>query len=295
VTLLVPASAGIALDLNARLFAEELAQRWGQPVVIDNRPSGDGVLGFSIFAANRDDHTLLFGISPPITMDAVLRDDLPFDAKRDFVPIAAASLPTVVIATSAAIPVTSLEELKLLLKTSSSEHFWSAQSRLRNFFEAFLKIENLKMTYMPYQKTAEAVQDLGAGRLHILLISLASVQPLMQSGKVRVLAVTSTNRSAAIPAIPTVKEAGYPALTWDGLMGIFGWRDMPEPLRAKIEGDIRAVATNPVLVARLTAMGQTPPAGTPGELTKLLDVQRAQFQKVIEILDLKKTSSAPKP
>jgi tripartite-type tricarboxylate transporter receptor subunit TctC len=295
VTLIVPASAGIALDINARLFAEGLAQRWGQPVIVDNRPAGDGILGFSIFAASRDDHTLLFGITPPITMDAMLRDDLPFDAKRDFVPIAVASLPTVVIAASTAIPVTSLEELKHLLKTSSTEHFWAAGGRIRNFFEAFLKVENLKMTYMPYQKGADALQDLGAGRLHIYIISLASVQPLMQSGKVRVLAITSTNRSAAIPEIPTVKEAGYPALTWDGLFGVFGWRDMPESLRAKIADDLRAVATTPALVARLSVMGQTPPAGTPGELSELLDAQRAQFANVIEILGLKKTSHAPRP
>src|SRR5690349_21596381 len=72
VTLIVPASAGIALDTNARLFGDRLSQRWGQPVIIDNRPAGDGILGFSIFAAKRDNHTLLFGITPPITMDAML-------------------------------------------------------------------------------------------------------------------------------------------------------------------------------------------------------------------------------
>lgn len=295
VTLVVSSATGTGLDLNARLFAEELEKKWGQPVVIDNRPSGDGLLGFSIFAAGRDEHTLLFGICTPITMDALLRDDLPFDAKRDFVPIAAASLPTVVIAASSALPVTSLEELRILLKAPSVEYFWSAQGRIRNFFEAFLKIERLKMTYIPYQKATEAVQDLGAGRLHIFLASLASVEPLVQSGKVRVLAVTSTNRSAAIPGIQTVNEAGYPGLTWDGMFAVFGRRQMPESVCAQIADDIRTVATNPALVARLSAMGQTPPAGTPGELAELLDRQRSQFQKVVEILELKKTTNPTTP
>jgi tripartite-type tricarboxylate transporter receptor subunit TctC len=117
----------------------------------------------------------------------------------------------------------------------------------------------------------------------------------VQSGKVRVLAVTSTNRSAALPSVPTVKEAGYPALTWEGLFAVFGWRDMPESLRAKIADDIRTVATAPALVARMSAMKQAMPAGTPGEITELLDQQRAQFQKAVEILGLRKTSSAPKP
>ena len=264
-------------------------------MVVDNRPGGDGILGFSLFAANKDDHTLLFGIAAPITMDASLRDDLPFDAKRDFVPIAAASLPTVVIAASNALPATSLKELELLLKTPSSDYFWSAPGRIGNFFEAFLKIENLRMKFVPYQKASEALQDLGAGRIHIFLSSLSSVEPLIQGGKVRVLAVTSTNRSAAIPAIQTVKEAGYPGLTWDGVFAVFGWRDMPDSLRTQIADDVRAVAANPALVARLSAMGQTVAAGSPEELAELLDLQRAQFQKVIEILDLKKTTSASKP
>jgi tripartite-type tricarboxylate transporter receptor subunit TctC len=295
VTLLVPGSAGMAVDVSARLFADGLAQRWRQPVVVDNRPGGDGALGFSVFASGRDDHTLLFGITTPITMDALVRDDLPFDARRDFVPVGAAALPTVVIAASTALPATSLEELARLLKTSSAEYFWSAQGGIRNLFAAFLKNENLKMTFIPYQKATESVQDLGAGRLHVYIVSLASLEPLVQSGKVRVLAVTSTNRSAALPSIPTVKEAGYPGLTWEGLFAVFGWRDMPESLRAKIADDIRTVATAPALVARMSAMKQAMPAGTPGEITELLDQQRAQFQKAVEILGLRKTSSAPKP
>jgi tripartite-type tricarboxylate transporter receptor subunit TctC len=295
VTLLVAGGAGTGVDLSARLFAERLERSWGQPVIVDNRPGGEGVLGFSIFAAGKDDHTLLFGISTPITIDALLRDDLPFDAKRDFVPVAAASLPTVVIAASTAIPASSLEQLALLLKTPSAEYFWSTQGGIRNLFAAFLKIEKLKMTYVPYQKAAEAMQDLGAGRLHVFIASLSSVEPMIRSGKVRVLAVSSTNRSAAIPAIPTVKEAGYPGLTWDGLFAVFGWRDMPEGLRAKVADDIRTVATDPALVAHLSSTGQTPPAGTPGELAELLNLQRAQFQKAVEILELKKTPSAPRP
>jgi len=146
VTLLVPFGAGSGLDLSARLFAEKLEKTWGQAVIVDNRPGGgDGILGFSVFAARKDDHTLLFTASGPITMDALIRDDLSFDAREDIVPIASVAQPTIVIAASSTLPVTSLSELKTLAEKNPGTYFWSGIGQLGSFFEAFLKLEKLEM------------------------------------------------------------------------------------------------------------------------------------------------------
>jgi tripartite-type tricarboxylate transporter receptor subunit TctC len=288
VTLLVPISAGSGIDLSARLFAERLAKTWGQAVVIDNRPGGgDGVLGFSIFAANKDDHTLIFTASGPLTMDALIREDLPFDARKDFVPIAAVAQPIIVIAASTALPVTSLDELQRLVTKHPGKYFWSGIGQLGKFFEAFLKLEKLEMTYVPYRTTPEAVQDLAAGRLHIWLSSIATVDAQVRAGKARILAVTNSERSAAVSAVQTVKEAGYPNLTLDGIWGFYGWRGMPDPLREKIAKDVREAANDPALVARMTSLGVTVAPSTSGELTALLEVQRTQFAQVIQVLGLR--------
>jgi tripartite-type tricarboxylate transporter receptor subunit TctC len=290
VTLLVPISAGSGIDLSARLFAEALSRKWNQAVVVDNRPGGgDGVLGWSIFAATEDDHTLLFSASAPITMDILIRDDLPY-VTEDFVPIAAVARPGIVIAAAAALPATSLKELEALIQKHPGKYFWSAIGQLGNVFEAFLKMEKLDMTYVPYTTTPEAVQDLAAGRLHVWLSSLATVESQVHAGKARILAVTNTDRVAALPTVKTVGEAGYPGLILDGIWGFYGWRGMPDSLRNRIADDIRQVAAEPELATRMSGMGATVTSSTPEELAALLDSQRAQFEKVITILDLKKRS-----
>jgi tripartite-type tricarboxylate transporter receptor subunit TctC len=295
VTLLVPISAGSGIDLSARLFAEGLSRKWNQAVVVDNRPGGgDGVLGWSIFAAAKDDHTLLFSAAAPITMDILIRDDLPYVAD-DFVPIAAVARPAVVIAASAALPVTSLKELEALVQKHPRKYFWSGIGQLGNFFEAFLRIEKLEMTYVPYTTTPEAVQDLAAGRLHIWLSSLATVESQLRAGKARILAVTNTHRAAALPDVQTVSEAGYPGLALDGAWGLFGWRGMPEGLRNRIAEDIQGLAVEPDLNARMSAMGVTVDPSTSDEFAAILDFQRAQFQKVVDILGLKKRAKEHRP
>jgi len=290
VTLLVPFGAGSGLDLSARLFAEKLEKTWGQAVIVDNRPGGgDGILGFSVFAARKDDHTLLFTASGPITMDALIRDDLSFDAREDIVPIASVAQPTIVIAASSTLPVTSLSELKTLAEQNPGTYFWSGIGQLGSFFEAFLKLEKLEMKRVHYRTTPEAVQDLAAGRLHIWMSSIATIDAPLRAGRVRILAVTNSSRSGAIPNVETVSEAGFSNLAFDGNWGFYGWRDMPDALREKIAEDVRQVAADPELAARMTSLGLTVAASTPDELAKQLDEQRAQFGSVIEILGLKPT------
>ncbi|HTO04299.1 MAG TPA: tripartite tricarboxylate transporter substrate binding protein [Opitutus sp.] len=290
VTLLVPISAGAGIDLAARLFAEQLSKKWNQAVIVDNRPGGgDAVLGWSLFASVKDDHTLLFSAAGPITMDILIRDDLPYVAD-DFVPIATVARPTIVIAASAALPATSLKELEALVQTQPRKYFWSAIGRLGNFFEAFLKMEKLEMTYVPYTTTPEAVQDLAAGRLQVWMSSLATVESQLLAGKVRILAVTNTDRALTLPAVQTVSEAGYPGLTLDGIWGIYGSRGMPDSLRNRIAEDIRLATSEPELTRRMSATGAPAASSTPDEFAALLEFQRKQFEKVIAILDLKKRS-----
>jgi len=288
VRVIVPMSTGGALDLTARLFAERLSGRWQQPVVVDNRPGADSVTGISTFVATKDDHTLLFSHASPFTLSPSTGTPTSYDPKRDIVPISAATSPTIVIAASTSLPVSSLEELVRLVRENPGKYFWSGVAGLVDtLFTAFLKIEQLEMTQVAYREVSMALQDLGGGRLHVWLAAMPSVGPQVQAGKARLLAVASSARSPAAPDIPTVAEAGYPGLTVDGTFGLYGWRGMPDSLRQKIAADVQAVAGDEALVARLAAMGQVARGSTPEELAQALDRQRTQVRTILELLSPK--------
>jgi tripartite-type tricarboxylate transporter receptor subunit TctC len=282
VRLLIPSGTGSGLDLTARLFAERLARRWGRPVVVDNRPGAEGLVGVAAFAAAPDDHTLLFTFAAPVTFNPQVQDRLPYDPERDLVPISIATRPTIVIAGSKALSATSLGELVSLVRQEPRRFFWTAIPGLPELvFSAFLDTERLEMTHVGYREIAPALQDLGAGRVHVMVGSLSTLDPPLQAGTARLLAVTNTARAYSRPDVPTVAEAGYPGLTVDGLFGVFGWRGMPEALRRRLAEDVKRTAEEATLAARLLAMGQTAGGSTPEDFAAALDQQKRQVAAII--------------
>jgi tripartite-type tricarboxylate transporter receptor subunit TctC len=278
VRLIVPSGAGSGVDLAARLFAPRLAARWRQPVVVDNRPGTDGVVGTQAFVTARDAHALLFAPAGPVTLAPHLHGRLPYDPVRDVTPISAVGSVTLVIATSTAVEASSLGDLAALVRRRPAAYRWATGSPggPELVVQAFVEQEHLQMTQVRYREVSLALQDVGAGRVHVLLASLPTMAPLLQTGRIRPVAVTNTRRSAAAPQVPTVSEAGYPALSLDGLWGVFGGRDMPPAAVRRIAADIVQAAADPELVDRLRAVGLTVGAGTPEEFAAALDRQRRQ-------------------
>ena len=152
---------------------------------------------------------------------------------------------------------------------------------------AFLKTENLNMAKVPYRDTVLAVNDLAEGRVHGYVAAYAILRPHVQAGKVKVLAITNRQHAAALPDIPTAEEAGFKSLTLDGLVGLLGPRDMPLAIRERIAADIRAVAADPEIAARLTATGQVINPGTPAEFAAALADQRATVAAIGKTLEIK--------
>jgi tripartite-type tricarboxylate transporter receptor subunit TctC len=137
---------------------------------------------------------------------------------------------------------------------------------------------------VPYRNPVEAANDLAEGRVQVYEAALAIVRPQVEAGKIKLLAVTNTVRAPAYPDIPTVKDAGYPALTIDGLVGLFGPADMSIALRERIAADIRAAAADPIIADRLNASGQILNVGGPAEFEKSIDEQRAEVAKMAKTL-----------
>jgi tripartite-type tricarboxylate transporter receptor subunit TctC len=151
---------------------------------------------------------------------------------------------------------------------------------------AFLKTAGLEMARVPYRDINQSLGDLGEGRIQVAMLSLSMVQPQVQAGRAKLLAVTSRNRVASLPEVPTVSEAGYPVLELEGLVGLYGPRTLPAALRERIASDIRRVV-DPAMAARLAATGQVLNVTTPAEYAAAIEDQRAKVAAVAQIIGIK--------
>jgi tripartite-type tricarboxylate transporter receptor subunit TctC len=286
VRFLVTLGAGSGADIGARLFADRLSRRWGQPVIVDNRPGGDGLLAINAFVTAHDDHVLLFSPAASFTAHPYLHSNLPYKPS-DLLPIAQVSNTVVTVAVPADLKVNSIKELVALARAEPGKLNWAGVTGALDFmFAGWLNSEHLNISKVPYRNPVDAAKDLGEGRVQVYEASLAIVQPELLAGKIKLLAVTNTSRAPAIAAIPTVKEAGYPALTLDGLVGLFGPTGMPLELRQRIAADIGAVADK-TIAERMTATGQILNAGGPQQLEYSIDDQRAKIAGFAQALGIK--------
>ncbi len=279
---------GSGADIGARLLADRLGQRWGQPVVVENRPGGDGIVAINSFVGAHDDHQLLFSPTSSFTAHPFLHDHLPYKP-ADLLPIARVSNTIISISVPASLNVGSMNQLIALARAQPGKLNWAGVTGALDFiFAGWLKREGLDIAKIAYKNPVDAANDLAEGRVQVYESALAIIRPQLQTGKVKLLCVTNTVRAPTEPDLPTVQEAGQPALTIDGLVGLFGPTGMSLELRQRIAADIRAVADD-TIKQRLVTTGQLLNVGGPEEFAKSIDEQRAQvaaFAKELGIAEL---------
>ena len=252
--------------------------------MVENRPGGDGVIAIGVFAKAHDDHVLLMSPVSSFTAHAFLYDNLPYKP-ADLNPIARISNTVVAFSVpSAMTEVASLKDVVELIRKEPGKLNWAGVTGALDFlFEGWLKGENLDMKKVPYRNPVEAANDLAENRVQVYESALAIARPQMLNGKIKMLAVTNSVRAPAYPNIPTVAEAGYPGLAVDGLVGMFGPSDMPQALRDKIAGDVRAVADKGI-EEKLATTGQIMNIGGGAEFAKSIEEQRAEVAKMAKTL-----------
>lgn len=290
VKFLLPLGAGSGVDIGARLLADRLSTRWGQPVVVENRPGGDALVAISAFVSAHDDHVLLATPTSSFTAHPYLHDNLPYKSS-DLLAIARVSNTIITLAVPTSLNVGSLADLVALARAQPGKLNWAGVTGALDFlFAGFLQHAGLSMTKVPYRNPVEAANDLAEGRVQAYLSALAIVRPQIEAGKIKPLAVTNKVRAPTAPDVPTVKEAGYPDLTLDGLVGFFGPPEMSNALRERIASDIGAVvAADPTIGQRLSATGQIPNVGGPTEFAAASEEQRAQIAAIAKELGIKPT------
>lgn len=287
VKLVTPQPAGTAIDTGLRMFADRLAKKWGQGVIVENRPGGDGIPATSSFIQSRDDHALYGTPGYPFTIAPAVLDKLPYDPQGDVTPISLMFETPLMISANANLPASSMADLEKLAKSQPGKLNWASTAGLPNFaFNYFLKTTGAAMAYVPYRDAASALNDVGEGRIEIYVTSYGTVLPVLQAGKLKVLAMLGGSRIPLAPGIPTTSDAGYAKVRADGFAGLFGIKGMPTSLRDRIAADVTAIAAEPEVIDVMGKQALVPRGLTTAEFQRILDDQRTLVVEMLTALGL---------
>ena len=288
VRFIVPLGPSSGADITARLLADRLQTKWGQPVVVENRAGGDGLVGITAFLGANDDHTLFFGPAATYVAHPFTRDKLPYNP-ADIVPIVRTTVTVVAMSVPVALGVDNLKEFAELVRKNPGKMNWAAVTGLNDFqMMAFVKTAGLDIARVVYRDLNQAVNDLGEGRIQIYSSAFATVRPAVQSGKLKVIAITNAQRFEQIlPGVPTARETGFPALEFDGLVGIHGMPNVTAAARETIMQDTIEALKDPVVAERLTAGGTAVVPGNTAEFLKAIESLKATAAATSKIVDMR--------
>jgi tripartite-type tricarboxylate transporter receptor subunit TctC len=289
VRFILPFGPASGVDITARLLGDKLAARWAKPVVIENRPGGDGLVAINAFTSASDNHTLLFVPASTFTAHPYAHEKLPYNAERDLLPITNVTTIVIALGVPASLNVKTLDEFMALARAKPDTlNVAAAAGNSDLITSAFIKTQKLPVTRVPYRDIQQAPNDLAEARIHLLMSSYATMRPLVQAGKLRLLAVTSRKRVGIAADVPTVAEAGYPFLGMDSLIGIYGPGGMPAALRDSVAADVRAVVdADPTIASRLAATGQVVDVRGPAEFAAGIKEIRDQLASIAQTLGMK--------
>jgi tripartite-type tricarboxylate transporter receptor subunit TctC len=287
VKFIVPFGPGAGADIGARLFAEKLQAKWGQPVVIENKPGGDGIIAIQAFLGANDDHVLMFGPSGGFVVHPFNYTKLPYN-QADLIPIARVSNTILAVAVKKDAPYNNIKEFTEAARAAPGTfNSGLVQGITELTFWGYQHHEKLQITQVPYRDINLAPVDLGEGRIQVVMTALAIVQPQWRAGRIKLIAVTNKDRVKAAPEVPTAREQGYPSLEIEGMAGLFGIKSMSEQLKEKIAADVREATADGSISGRLEATGQIVNIGGPKEFAASIAEQSANVAAVVKAIDFK--------
>jgi tripartite-type tricarboxylate transporter receptor subunit TctC len=290
VRMIVPSAPGGSPDINSRELANELTKQMGQQVVVENRPGASGILGYEALArATPDGYTFAY-ISNFIATNPSFYSKLSYDFFRDFQPVIFYFRGLNVLTVSLSLPVRSVKELIDHARANPGKLSFGSSgigATPHLSMELFKSMTDTAMVHVPYKGTQQALTDVFSGQIDILCDNLASMLPFVRAGRVRALAVTSIKRSAAIPELPTLDEAGLPGYEYTGWSGMAVPKGVPRAIVVQLNAEINKALLSPAVTKGIASRGGTPVGGTPEEFAEQVRKETARLGKLIKSVGIK--------
>ena len=291
VKIVVPTGPGSSLDLIVRAMAEKLGARWGQPVVVENKPGAGGMLGMDVVAKATDGHTLGIGFNGPIAFAPFLYRKMPYDPAKDLLPVVMTTTQANVLAVNAdKVPAKTVAEFVAWAKSQAGKVNYSSLgtgSSAHLTMELFLSEAGITATHIPFNGSPPAAMAVAQGEADATFMVAPALLPHVRSNKVRMLAVSSAQRPDAQKDLPTLADAGYrnvESLAWNGLFVPAG---TPEAVVSTINADVNDMLRDPAVKAALDAQGLTVVGGSAADFKRVLDAEAKRWGPIITRIGVK--------
>ena len=284
IRVVVPFAPGGGADIIARILGQKMSETWGQQVLVDNRAGASGNIGAEIVAkAPPDGYTLLMA-SSALAINPNLYKSVPYDAVRDFAPISQPALLPNILVVHPSLPVKSVRELVALAKAQPGQIAYAsagAGTGTHLAAEMFKLQAGVDMVHIPYKGGGAVIADLLGGQVPLTFATLPSVMPYVQAGKLRAIAMTTTNRWPGLPAVPTIAGSGYPGFeisTWIGLLAPAG---TPREAVTRLHGEVVRILKLGDVQQRFSTLGMEPVGDTPEQFAAYIKSELAKYAKVV--------------
>ena len=287
VRLIVPAGPG-APDSVARILGQQLTAQMGQAFVIDNRPGANGIIGADVVAKAAADGLTLLVASVAFSVNPSMYRKLPFDAVRDFAPVAnICDQEALFLVVTPSLTAQSVQELVALAKKTDSRMSYASMGIGNTMYlaaELFNMRAGTRVVHIPYKGGAAAVAAVMSGEVQMMLVPAAQSLQFIKAGRLRALGYTNRTRAALLPDVPTMAEAGMSGMEFDGgWFGMFAPAGTPDPIVAKLAAEIRVALANPQVQDRLSALGLRPVGSTPDEFKRFVDAEIKHFAEIVRL------------
>ena len=285
VRIVVPLTAGGPTDTLARVIAQQLSEKLGQPVIIENRPGAGGNIGAeSVARAVPDGYTLFMGTSGPLSINSSLYSKLSFDPATDFSPVALIASAPFVVAINPSLPAKSIKDLVAVAKSKPGQLNYGAVpgSAAHLATELFKDMAAVDMVHVPYKGAAPATNDLVAGVLQLSFASTPGVMANVKAGKLTALAVTSPKRQAELPDIPTLAESGLPGYEASVWYGIVAPAKTPRAVIVRLNMEINKILQDPETREKLMKNDFQPTGSTPEAFEAYIKAETVKWAKVVK-------------
>ena len=286
IRIVAPYAPGGGVDLVARLIADQLSKSLGQGVIVENRPGAAGTIGAALVAkARADGHTLLLGTIATHGIAPSLYPSLPYDAQKDFTPISLLVTQPNVLAVHPALGARSVADLIRLAKAKPGTIAYASSgsgTTLHLSGALFEVAAGVQLVHVPYKGSAPALIDLLSGQVQIIFDNLATALPHIQAGKLTPLAVTSSSRTARLPGVPTMQEAGLPGYEVTSWYALYAPAHTPPAVAQRLNTEVRKAVASPAVAERLREQGLQPAPGSAAQLAELTRAEIAKWARVVE-------------